>query len=778
MTILRRGVTASFFCLLAYGAAAEPNVSISGPSGFVVGDCNNASIALRFTADQTPVAVRTGDILGDDASSRPVGWSIEWDKPSVSDPAVKEYQSTGKLRNGCPAAGAYHAPVRVTSDKGEAAQLTISVTRMLDPVLDAPSAVTLSLDTLPFGIRSSHVKHRAIQLRETSNGAAVTTLVPTGSELKTAGGESTGIMLNPDPRPLKLPPGGADWLVLGLSRVPDPGSYTGRVALHSPALKQNAAIDVTYKIRIAAYFLLIALAVGVGLGWWVNVYLAARAVLDAALLGGLQQSEAIARRATAQRDPRVQQWVLAVAAELEAALRAARTPAEVQAAVTQAQEKAKDIETKASASADALLQGIAAVRGILQPNGQVPDDLVADRLAAVADELERIQRASDSGDVEAAQRRLADFRQSLPRDLVSLLRPWLQDVQSEVDEFGAWATPADEPERTRMALQDALRAAYELVDAAQLVRQSDSLARQLRTWVDLIAPSAMAKVFQGMAVLLRSQSARLPELLRNQRPALAELLEARAGDVLHQGIDGRDPLIKLKALAAIRRQVEADVRAAAVVGNVAVDALLAQGNFAAAVAALVGHPAEAVASPPAAALLKRSANPLPAGTPALALPRLRVPSLMPVNQSTPVTVDWSAGPMPEGEAEWRCQPENAATFDHRTTNGAEITPSRAGMLTMSFRLGATQPVSANSYAGSAIDAPDYGQIAAGEKRAKITTGVAATVITIIAGYEIFIGNWVGTLGDFFSAFLWGFFGQFGLDRIRELTRPITSRALP
>ena len=32
--------------------------------------------------------------------------------------------------------------------------------------------------------------------------------------------------------------------------------------------------------------------------------------------------------------------------------------------------------------------------------------------------------------------------------------------------------------------------------------------------------------------------------------------------------------------------------------------------------------------------------------------------------------------------------------------------------------------------------------------------------------------------DFFSAFLWGFFGQFGLERLRDLAKPITSKALP
>jgi len=43
---------------------------------------------------------------------------------------------------------------------------------------------------------------------------------------------------------------------------------------------------------------------------------------------------------------------------------------------------------------------------------------------------------------------------------------------------------------------------------------------------------------------------------------------------------------------------------------------------------------------------------------------------------------------------------------------------------------------------------------------------------------VFEKTWFGTPADFFAAFAWGFFGQFGLDRVRDVVRPITSRTLP
>ena len=52
------------------------------------------------------------------------------------------------------------------------------------------------------------------------------------------------------------------------------------------------------------------------------------------------------------------------------------------------------------------------------------------------------------------------------------------------------------------------------------------------------------------------------------------------------------------------------------------------------------------------------------------------------------------------------------------------------------------------------------------------------VLTVFFGYEIFIAGWYGTFADFFAAFLWGFFGQFGLERLRDLAKPVTAKALP
>ena len=72
---------------------------------------------------------------------------------------------------------------------------------------------------------------------------------------------------------------------------------------------------------------------------------------------------------------------------------------------------------------------------------------------------------------------------------------------------------------------------------------------------------------------------------------------------------------------------------------------------------------------------------------------------------------------------------------------------------------------------------DVKKVEAAARRANwVLTGVAG-VLTAFVGYQIFSASWFGTLGDFLGCFLWGFFGQFSLDRVREMAKPMVSKTL-
>jgi hypothetical protein len=246
------------------------------------------------------------------------------------------------------------------------------------------------------------------------------------------------------------------------------------------------------------------------------------------------------------------------------------------------------------------------------------------------------------------------------------------------------------------------------------------------------------------------------------------------------GADSQDLPASLAALARLRHETETMLRAAAP-GSNAVDGALVDGDFAAAAAALVPPLPERrdVAAPDAApaAPLPRPQTPLPGvAEPAIA-PRLVLPPQLNVGEPVQAILDW-AGIAPAGMPQWSCAPENAAEIANPDAAGARITPRSAGLLTVAANFPGTGPIAATAYAGEVTAAQDYTAIAAAAARVNGYIGTATAILTVFAGYEIFVGNWFGTFADFFTAFLWGFFGQFGLDRIRDLARPLTSRPLP
>jgi hypothetical protein len=554
-----------------------------------------------------------------------------------------------------------------------------------------------------------------------------------------------------------------------LSQMPDPGTYSTKLTLHAPGLKQNQSIDVTLKVRVCWFFLLLAVAAGVALGWIVNVRLAQRAALDAALLEGLRAAAAIARRAAAQKDPAVQQRLLAVAAAFEGRIRDATTPQAVQTEVTTAQGQATTIETRAAETATAFGQALTRERALLSPNNQSPDDAIEAVLAPLREALNCIDRTGASGDIEEAQRRLQGLERTLPNDVGVRLRHWLAALNSALDEFAPWARPEQEPEKTCAALAADLQASYSVRDPGQFVQQSDAIARRLRTWVTLMAPPSMAQALRTAAGVLR----------HGNRTDLADALVVKAGDMMRLGGDSQDPLARLKALGEMRHDAEAVLRRAAP-GNNAVDGRLAEGDFPAAAALIAPPPPAAMVLPAAQPLLpplSRPATVLPAAPPPAIPARLILPPQLTVGLAAEAVLRW-AGLAPVGAPQWSCVPADAAKIVGASETSAQITPSRAGFLTAAATFPGGDAITSTAYAGEVTGTRDYAQIAAAAARVNCYIATATALLTIFAGYEIFSGTWFGSFADFFAAFLWGFFGQFGLDRIRDLAKPITSRALP
>lgn len=754
----RSGLSFVTFALLCAAPALAQGPAFSGGRDvFSVTDCTQP-IPLRFIMEGKPSAIRSGGIAPRPAASPP-GWTVEWDKPAATDAAVNEYASAGHIKEGCPTPGLYGVPLTIYGEDHGTALLSLSLIRVAEPVLDIPATATLAAEWL-WGTPAP----ATLFLRETIPGAPDTRVSVIGGELKTAAGEPTGLALEAAPPAIVVKPGESAQVSLKPTQTPAPGAYTAKLALSGPAVKPGTTVEIIYKMRVATYYLLGVLALGVVLGLVVNVYLAARAALDAALVTGLRAMQSLTRRATPQRDPAVQQRLLAVATLLQSNLEESTKPDEIAARVAEAEAQAKEIENKAVEASAGLQQALIAARALFRPSGALCDAALARRLADPIGDLDLLQRTADAGDVEQTTARLQDYNRDLPGRILPSVQGFLADARADLRALGP-LPPDRDLAQTRDDLSKRIEDAYGGQDLGLIMKAADDVARGIRAWIDLELPAAMAALWRQSARILTAS------------PALAQRLTAAADDAEQLQRPARDPLERVAALGLLVKAVSAALADAAPDDAALFDAL-SQGDYLAAARSLAGLPAPAQLEPQAAV---QDIEPGSGGAlvlaPASPVPVLRVKPLLPLAQDSMVVLRWiGIAPGPE-RVNWVCQPADAAAVQPGPA-GATIRPSKAGFLTIFLELDKVRVGEVRTYAGDVSEQAIY-TIAAREGRfARTAITVATALLTAFAGYEIFVPTWFGTVGDFSAAFLWGFFGQFGLDRVRELAKPLLSRALP
>ena len=760
--------------LLLVAKAASAKTAISGTESFVVADCANPTLALRFSADKAPLAVKTNNIANETSPKTLVAWSIAWQVPQPSIPSINEYQATGTVSGPCPAPGRYAIPISVVLDpSGTPEKLNIHLSRAAEPTLDAPTTVTLRTE-LPvivgfpyiFDVMVPYVP--SIRLREISSAATIETISASGGQLRNSAGEFIDTMLNPDPNPLSVNAGQGGDLKLRVSNTPPVGAYTTRLILHSPALKQNQTIDVTLKVAVLSIYLFITVVVGVVVGWLVNVWLAGRATLDTARLEAFRAAAALGKRATLQKDPAVQQRFISLVASLETAIRDAKTPQELQAELAKSGTDAATIEQEAGKSTDALRLALARVREVLEPGRIAPDSMVAQGIAPLAGELSEINAAAASGDVVDAQRRLDEFESSLLPSITTALQPWLALVSGKLDDLGEWSAPAQALELERQSVVVLIKTAYP-APAEQLVQQCNKIAVALRMLAVFTGPHEIAQA-------LRSATA----ILSAAKPTLAQALSTLASELPAQAASNISPLDIMDKLATARRAAEMQMQLEKP-GDPTLTGRLHAGDFPGAASLIAPPAAPAPVTAAAPALL-----PAPISRPATALPaagggafkaRLLIPALIPLDPSSPVTLDWGGG-KPAASVTWSCNPSDHAKMRNGSTTGAIIEPIVAGFLTVSATNAAGPIAEAKTYVGDMTQTYDFTRLVKESGRYNNVIWAVTAVLTSFTGYLIFANAWIGSPADFFSAFVWGFFGQFSLDRIRETVKTTMARTLP
>ena len=151
-------------------------------------------------------------------------------------------------------------------------------------------------------------------VRETEPGTPELRLTVTAGELRTTAGEATGITLEPTNSPVTgSSPARPVRVELAPSAAPSPGSLRREAHLDRAALGQATTVDVGYRVRLSVALLVLLLLLGIGsVGGSTSGWRPGRRSIRS-VLSGLRAIQSMTRRVTPQRDPAVQQRLLAVA---------------------------------------------------------------------------------------------------------------------------------------------------------------------------------------------------------------------------------------------------------------------------------------------------------------------------------------------------------------------------------------------------------------------------------------------------------------------------------
>jgi hypothetical protein len=743
-------------------------VERSGTQTLVIVDCTKDTLALRFTSSAPPIALRTQNVVADHGTpSDAVRWTITWKPPVSTLQNIKEYEAIGSVAPPCPNIGKYTVSVKVLTDAintvaGKPIEFTVE--RQTDPKLFVAPLISAKLKTNLFGDRL-WPPTVPIHIQEQSHSSSIDGVSVSAGELKIPTGELASIQIEPaNTNPVPLKPGGDADVHMKLSAVPPPGVYNTRLTIHTSQLSQDTTVDLTVRVQIFLCWLFITIGVGVALGWFVNVWLSATATLDAAMLDALRAADRIVALAQSQRDPAVQQRLVILAGDLQAKIPASKTVQELQTLVNDANSKVTEIQKRADATVIAFDQALAGARSMFSPNNVPLDSLITPSLKSAVEDLTAIERLGTTGDIEEAERQLQSYNRALPSKVFNSLRAWLASLKGSLDEFGAWGAATQEPEQSRGALLQKIGIAYSAVDPTAMIQQTNLIALSLRSWMALTAPHEVTRVLQTTAAAL----------VAGHRLDLAGAVTACVNEISSLRVD--DPLLSLNSLSAVRRRVEDTLRGGAP-GNVDVDARLAEGNFLAAATLIAPQPqpapgaiaAQSFTMPPP---MQRASTPLSAGGIPSTPIRLRLSSNLTIDQQSTMKIDWSDAPPPYFEVNWKCNPSEAVL--PQAGSSLVITPKLPGFLTLTATVANFEPISASAYVGSVLQTPDFEALSKRERRLKLAMWAITAVLTTGVGYQVFSSTWLGTTSDFVSAFLWGFFGQFGLDRLRDLAKsPVT-----
>jgi hypothetical protein len=600
-----------------------------------------------------------------------------------------------------------------------------------------------------------------VPVQETGGESGVASLAAVADPVKTA---LTSAELK-FPNPVQLAPRGSAELVPILSGELPPGTTATRILLSAPELGLPVSATVQLIRRRWVGWLWILLVSGIALGFGLRVFLAGRQARTISRIEAANEAERIRALAESDdpvvvRDPAVKQTLMRVASTLTTETSDSLSASSIDAAVTRRRQEADKIVADAKERWSAVRARINKLQAIYDPTGPL-DPAVARLVEPVKDQLEELLEATGRGVLFATERKLEFIERDLPRELGPKFDAWRGGMIKALRAFVEW-TLTEEP--TKKA-EELIASCHDRVEVPQ---EANKLAGKIRNWLDNELPFQMIKEFEGVAAVLRENGfVDIGRRLDEDSKAYGRY----AG--IPSAIAQLDSMIDEQGTKPRKAVAHAILSWAPDSAKDNVQIALKTGRLSEGVAA-VGTPpgiarpirlglvpelplspaAAAVVSPLPVVLPSRADYAVSAPTSGAAGARIHLQLIIPDPQPSPVPKFTWCG---EG-----------VTPDTSDPTKATLKSKRVGFHDAKVSLEGEVVARAAIWIG----AEEGRRRLMREKLLEDWVGTTVSgLVAVAVGLVIFEPEWVGTVREMVSAFVWAFTLDLGLSRMRELAAP-------
>lgn len=572
------------------------------------------------------------------------------------------------------------------------------------------------------------------------------------------------------------------------------GTVTGTVTVRSHQLAERA-LDFTVEVdsRLHWLWLVAVIVAGILLGWLARVGLEGRRQRTRARAAAEEQRGKLLSLIDETVDPDLSEDLQQILRDLATALASPLADADsMTRAAREAEEKTEHRLKVADKERDALAEKITVWRMALgTTEGQPPK--IAELLEATLEHLAGQEHDLTRGSIRPVTNALDDEERKLPARLDDRVRGWFTEVSSSIARMGHW--PGTSFEQTALEIEAEIEAigkemgtppSAEPDQIRRLLNRTRVLGQKVRH--DLLGSGLQAVEWLADKVLQTLANQGLGPLEEQLRKALGAFkkrpLEPEPSELPHLS---QDVHVLRLAVEAARSALEerapngddgdsGDEPQAVIAPHSRHDitALVDEPTARTGVRPAHRHPeaesrwrADELGAPAWALRITTTPSSPSAGEPILLQARVVAPE----EATAPiVSIAWEVA----GQLSAEGLPA------HRVH---KVTPRRSGPLVV--RATATDSTSGSRAAAEIVlqIRPPQGHVAVSHlsKRVRLYDRLQTVIfaaLIVFAGFVIFEGAFIGTPGDLFAAFLWGFTVDIGIDRIRELAAPIAGQTLP